>query len=575
MQHSKKQGLTWLYGFVIPHRRQILGLLLLSLTATAMVLLQPYLTKILIDDGLLAGSFPTLLGTAGAMLAIGILATALSGVNRYLHTRLSGSVLFRLRESVYAHLQRLSPAFYAKQRTGDLLSRLDGDIAELQRFALDGLFASCSGVLGLAGAAAMMWLLSWQLTLLLLLIIPIQWGYLRYMRPRVERQTRKMRERSADISAFLAETLPSMKPIQSAGAEQRELSRLQQLNGAYLSDLLKLQWIEFATSALPATLTSCTRAAVFIVGGYWVIGGELALGSLIAFITYLSMAVGPVQTLLGLYMAWQRVGVSLERVQQLTGHQPEVQQQGLPLPPALRGELTIDNLSFRYPDQSTPLFERASARIPAGSKVGIYGPSGIGKSTLADLMMRHLSPAAGHILVDGQDIARFEPQQWRRHIALVAQDIFIFHGTLADNLRYCTPDASQEAVLQAAERARLSDLIAALPQGVDTLLGERGAQLSGGQRQRVAIARALLQQPILVIFDEATSAIDRDNERQLMTEVDTLFQHCTRLVISHRETPIADADLFLTIAAGQLAVSTNTPPSSATAPRRTPVRHAG
>lgn len=530
----------------------------LSLSASATVLLQPYLTKILIDDGLLGKSFTTLLIVASVMLLIGFASTGLAGINRYIHTQLSATILFKLREFVYSHLQTLSPTFYAKQRTGDLLSRLDGDIAELQRFAIDGLFASVSGILGLIGAVTMMFLLSWQLALLLLILIPLQWFYLSRMRPRVERQTRKMRERSADISSFLAETLPNMKQIQSSVAEEREHARLKLLNQSYLKDLLKLQWIEFATSAIPSSLTSLTRAIAFLIGGYWVIQGQLALGALVAFITYLGMAVGPVQTLLGLYMAWQRFTVSLERVQHLMNYEPDVvSTRNTPVSLSLRGNLEIKCLSFGYHEQSAPLFQNTSAYIPAGSKVGIYGPSGIGKTTLADLIMRHLSPTTGHILVDGQDIAHFKVRDWRRHVALVAQDIALFRGTIAENIRYSVPAASIEEVRLAAMRANLFSFIAELPQGLDSFVGERGAQLSGGQKQRIAVARALLQQPILVIFDEATSAIDLHTEQQLMAEVDALFENTTRLVISHRKTPLLDADLLLTITEGKIRISDN------------------
>ncbi len=557
MLDSKKQGLSWLYSFVSPHKRPIIVLLISSISASALVLLQPYLTKILIDDGLLAKSFATLLGTAAAMLLVGVVSTCLSGINRHLHTRLSGTILFRLRESVYGHLQTLSPNFYAQQRTGDILSRLDGDIAELQRFAVDGLFASFSGLLGLAGAVSMMLILSWKLALLLLLIIPLQWFYLSYMRPKVERQTRKMRERSADISAFLAETLPGMKHIQSAVAEDRELNRLKQLNQSYLGDLLKLQWIEFSSSAIPSTLTSFTRASAFVIGGYWVIQGQLALGSLIAFATYLGMAVGPVQTLLGLYMAWQRFSVSLERVQHLIIHQPEVDGQGICVPDNLKGELQIESLSFSYPGQEKAIFQQTSIHITAGSKVGICGPSGIGKSTLADLLMRHLAPTSGCILIDQQDIAKFDLKDWRRHVALVAQDILIFRGTIADNIRYTVPSASEQQIIEAADRANLTSFLETLPLGLNSYVGERGTQLSGGQRQRIALARALLQEPLLVIFDEATSAIDLDNERQLMVAIDHHFKDVTRLVISHRETPILDADFMVNIANGKMRVSNN------------------
>jgi ATP-binding cassette subfamily B protein len=278
-----RAGFTWLYGFVRPRRRAIAGLLALSLLATALVLVQPWLIKMLIDDGLLAGDYPTLVAIAAAMMTAGIAGTLLAGVNRYLHTRLSGEILFALRGDVYAHLQRLSPAFFGQRRTGDVLSRLDGDVAEIQRFALDSLFAAVSSVVGLVGALVLMVALSWQLSLLVLVLIPLEVLWLRWMRRKVADRTRVVRERSADLSSFLVETLPTMKFVQASSQEARESRRLGELNRRYLGDLLRLQVVEFFTHAVPGTLTSLTRAAAFLIGGWWVIQGEWQLGALIAF----------------------------------------------------------------------------------------------------------------------------------------------------------------------------------------------------------------------------------------------------------------------------------------------------
>lgn len=553
---NNKLPLHWLYSFVLPHGRQIFILLLLSLLASALVLVQPWLTKLLIDDGLLGGSFKTLLVMAVAIFLAGILSTVLTGMNRLLHTRLSGRILFALRESVYGHLQTLSPDFYARQRTGDILSRLDGDIAEIQRFAVDGLFASFSGILGLAGAVSMMFLLSWKLALLLLFLIPVQWLYLRYMRPRVERQTRRMRERSADITAFLAETLPAMKFIQTAVAEERELQQLRGLNRSFLKDLLNLQWIEFATAAVPSTLTAFTRLVAFITGGYWVIQGQLELGSLIAFTTYLAMAVGPVQTLLGMYMAWKRMQVSLIRVQELTSARPDITDSGsAAVPDDLHGEFRLVRLSFSYPTDTVRILDEADALIPAGSKVGIYGPSGIGKTTLVDLLLRHFQPDKGQLLIDGMDISSFDLRSWRRRIAVVAQDIILLRGSIEENIRYHNPTAGREQVEQAIAQSGLLEFIDSLPEGINTAIGERGGHLSGGQKQRIAIARALLQNPLLLIFDEATSAVDQLAEQHVMQQVDRLFSRVTRIIISHRETPMRDADWLLTIEQGKIIVA--------------------
>jgi ATP-binding cassette subfamily B protein len=553
-----RQALAWLFSFVRPHSVQVAVILLLSLSASSLVLIQPYLTKVLIDDGLLAGNFDTLVVVSIGIFTVGVVATGLSGFNRYLHTRLSGNVLFRLRESVYQHLQKLSPAFYARHRTGDILSRLDGDVAELQRFVVDGLFAAVTGVFGLVGSLAFLFWLNWQLSLVVLVLIPVQWTWLRIMRPKVQHQTRQMRERAADISSFLVETVPAMKFIQTVAAEPREAQRLEGLNRFYLGDLLRLQLVEFATSAPPAILTSAMRMLVFVIGGYGVIQGSMELGSLIAFTTYLGMAVGPVQTLLGLYTGSQRMVVSLERVQALSGAQPDVVDgKSAGLPPGLAGEIHFDDVSFAYPETSELILDHASARFPAGIKIGLYGPSGIGKTTLVDLLLRHYDPGAGSIRIDDHELTGFGLREWRRRIAIVAQDIVLFRGSIMDNIRYACPDSSDADVERVTRQARLDELVARLPQGLQTPVGERGTRLSGGERQRIAIARALLQKPLLLIFDEATSAVDREAERELMAEVDRLFADTTRLIISHREKPLENADLFATIVGGKLLLRDN------------------
>ncbi|WPD44471.1 ABC transporter ATP-binding protein [Pseudomonas aeruginosa] len=549
-----KASLRWLYGFVRPHRAAIAGLLGLSFCASLLVLAQPWLTKLLIDDGLLAKDFPVLVMVAGTMVVVGLVGTALSGLNRHLHTRLSGRILFALRDALYRHLQTLSPSFFGRRRIGDLMSRLDGDVAEIQRFAVDSLFSAVSSVIGLVGALVLLLTLSWQLSLLVALLIPLDVLWLRWMRRKVEREARGLRERSADLSSFFVETLPAMKFIQSAGQQNREAGRLEGLGQGYLGQLLRLQLTEFFTQAVPGTLMSLSRACAFLVGGYWVVQGTWQLGSLIAFSTYLGMAIGPVQSLLGLYVALQRMTVSLGRVMELRGEEATIVSPTAPRPMPVVGELRLERLHYAWPGRAQPVLQNVEAVIPAGLKVALSGPSGVGKSTLIDLLQRFYDPDQGRILLDGVDLRELDLLALRRRMAVVSQDIVLFRGSLADNLAYSAPESTREAIEKAARAAQLDGLVASLSEGFDSPLGERGQQLSGGQKQRIAIARALLQDPLILVLDEATSQVDESTEREVIAAIDQLFAGRTRLLISHRTSTLAAADLHLELQDGQMRV---------------------
>jgi len=550
-----RQALAWLYGFVRPQRHAIGVLLGLSLGASLLALAQPWLVKTLIDEGLLAKNYQTLWHVAAIMIVAGLLGTVLAGVNRYLHTRLSGRILFALRDDLYRHLQQLSPTFYGRRRTGDILSRLDGDVAEIQRFAVDSLFSAVSAVIGLVGAVALMLMLSWQLSLLLALLVPIEVLWLRWMRRKVEREVRSLRERSADVSSFLVETLPAMKFIQASGQQGREAGRLDQLGQGYMRQLLKVQVTEFFTQAIPGTLTSWCRACAFLVGGWWVIEGTWQLGALIAFSTYMGMAVGPVQSLLGLYVAVQRMAVSLGRVMELKQEAVAVREADTPRPmPQGPGELRLEGVHFAHDGRQGAVLDGVHACVPGGLKVAISGASGVGKSTLIDLLQRFYDPDAGRILLDGADLQDLNLAALRQRIAVVSQDIVLFRGTLAQNLAYGAPQASRAELERVVRLAHLETLVDSLPLGLDGLLGERGQQLSGGQKQRIAIARAVLQAPSILVLDEATSAVDEATEREVIAAIDQLFAGRTRILISHRASTLADADLHLQLQGGQLRV---------------------
>ncbi len=526
-------------------------MLLLSLGATGIGLLQPWVTRYIIDDGLLAGNFHLLVELCALMLGIALLSTLLGAVNRWLYVDLSARILLAMRSDLFAHLLTLSPAFHAEMPPGQLVARLDGDLAELQRFAVDSLLAAVNGAIALSGALLLMALLSPQLTLVALVLVPAVALFLRWSRPRVVDTTRRVRERASGITSFLVEKLGAVKLVQSAASASAERSRLDRLNDEFRRDTLRMQMTGYLVSHVPALATTLSTAVVFVSGGYLVIQGDMTLGAMIAFSAYLARSTGPVNTLLGLYVGWQRARVSLERVAEIRDRAPEVQAPAdpLPMPDAGAATLVFDDVRFRYESRRSAVFSGLSFTVEAGSKVAVTGVSGSGKSTLVDLLHRHYDPQHGSISIGGIDLRRLSLDELRRKVAVVAQDTVLFGGTLGENIRYAVPGASREAVTQAVDAAGLAKLVASLPEGLDTDLGNRGVRLSGGQRQRLSICRALLADPAILVLDEATSAVDEATEAAVIEAIDALFPDRTRILVTHRPHTAAGCDRILRVTA--------------------------
>jgi ATP-binding cassette subfamily B protein len=548
-----RPALRWLWSFVRREADRIATVIGLALISTGLALAQPLLTKLLIDGGILAGDMATVLLAAGLMVGLALLASTIGGINRWRHVTVSAAILFALRTAVFRHLQTLAPGFFARWRTGDILARLDGDVAEIQRFAVDGLLAVVSATVGLVGAVILMLVLSWQLALVALVLLPLEIAFLRFMRPRVERTSQVLRERASDLSAFLVERLPAIKYIQSVAAEEREAVRLGGLQDRYQQDLVRQQLTGYVTGAVPALMTTASTACVFVLGGWLVIEGRLTLGTLVAFAGYLGRATGPIQTMLGLYVALQRARVSLLRVWALVEQRAAVWSPPSPrsLPSNARGEVRFEGVGFAHDERL--VLDGVDLHLRPGEKVALTGPSGAGKSTLVDLLQRHDDPSRGRILLDGVDLRDLDLGVLRRRVAIVAQDLVLFRGTLFDNLRYAAPEAGEEEVRDAARRAALDAVMARLPDGWSSDIGTAGRTLSGGERQRIAIARALLQDPLVLVLDEATSEVDVATEARITEAVDRLFATRTRIVISHRPGIFGDADRRLELVDGRLS----------------------
>jgi ATP-binding cassette subfamily B protein len=510
---------------------------------------------VVIDQGLIGRQFPRLVAACLGMLAIALTGFALGGLHRAIYIRASGRTLFSLRGAVYAHLLRVSPRRLARVPVGDLVSRLDGDIAEVQRFGTDAAAAFVSSVLTLAAVGAVMLSLSWRLCLVIAALLPLQLLVRHYARPRIEASTRAAREASGRLSGFLVETLSGARAVQAAAAEDLEGRRLAVLGHAYLGRVLRQQLVAYATGSFAGLLGHVATAATFVLGGWYVLDGRLSVGTLVAFIAYLGRSSGSAASIASLYTGYQRARVSLERVEELL-ELPVVAESphAVALPGHARGALRFEAVSVAA-DGGPPLLDAVSIDIPAGSKVVLRGASGAGKSTLADLLRRFLEPDSGNILLDGRPLGCYRLADLRRRIVVVEHSPVLFRGSILENLRYGHPEVDEAAVLSAARQSRVDEFVSTMSEGYGSRVGEGGAGLSTGQRQRIAIARAALAQPLIVILDEATSGLDAESARAVHRSLDALFGDRTRLVITHRADDIERCDLCLNLEAGRLSAA--------------------
>ncbi|HVQ28978.1 MAG TPA: ABC transporter ATP-binding protein, partial [Vicinamibacteria bacterium] len=316
--------------------------------------------------------------------------------------------------------------------------------------------------------------------------------------------------------------------------QEREASRFREKNASFVDALMSMQLLSYMSGGLPGLLLAAGSAAVFLVGGREVIAGGLTLGTFVAFMAYQMRLLPPIQALMGLYTGLATAGVSLRRVRQVMDAAPEVAEAAAPIVLAkVRGDVEFDDVTFSF-DRGLPVLDHASFRVAPGEVLAVVGASGSGKSTIAELLLRLFDPDQGVVRLDGHDLRSLALADLRRHVALVEQVPFLFHSTIAENLRYARPEATDEALRAAAEAAGLAELIARLPEGYATVVGERGTALSAGERQRIAIARAFLADPAVLVLDEPTAALDPETERQVRAGYETLMRGRTTLVISHR-----------------------------------------
>jgi ATP-binding cassette subfamily B protein len=542
-------------AFILPYRGNLALVLALSLVSTVLGLAQPYITKLLIDEALLMQDLKALLAVSALMVVVTVLGFALNILSSYRYVAVSAKILFDMRLAVYRHLQRLSPRYYARTKLGDIVSRLNNDVSEVQRVAADTLLVAISNLIFLAGSVVIMLALNWKLFFASIVLLPLSVAALKRYRERLAGEALRMRERSADIGSFLIETLMGMRLVVSSNSEEREAERFREKNRSFIEALLSMQLVSYFASALPGTVLTLSTALVFLYGGKLVIDGVMSVGALVAFMAYHMRLLAPVQNLMGVYTSLATARVSLGRVFEVLYAPVEISESlSAQTLGEVRGEIEFENVTLTY-DREAVVLDSVSFKVPPRSVCAIAGPSGVGKSTIADLLLRFYDPQQGRVRLDGNDLRDIRLSDLRAEVVLVEQGPFLFNATIAENIRYGRPDASREEIMRAARIASIDDFIRSLPDGYETQVGERGQALSAGERQRIALARALLRDPAVLVLDEPTASLDPATEQNIASALSQAMQGRTTVIISHRRSLIEMADWVIVVEGGRVVES--------------------
>ena len=540
-----------LLGFLRPYRREVLVSFALAAAAMGAGVLIPYLVGHTIDE--IRGGSADLWLLAGAVAAAGVLRLAFSVSRRLVAGRVSLGVEYDLRNRMYEHLHSLELGFFDMQQTGQLMSRATVDLQSVRFFLGYGLIFILQAALTILIAAGVMLALAPELALVALAPTPfVIWISFRYGR-RNRPASQEVQQRIAELTAEAEENIGGVRVVKAFAQEERQLRRFRHTVKRVFDQSMVSTRLRAFYSPFIGFLPQLGLAGVLFVGGRQAIQGEITIGEFVAFYGYVLLLTSPMRMLgIALGMA-QRAVASGQRVFELLDREPRLTAPpGAPPLPAGDGRVELRDVCFEY-EGTEPVLRGIDLDVEAGRTVALVGPTGSGKTTLVMLIPRLYDVTRGNVLVDGVDVRSVDPASLRREVAVVSDDAFLFSASLRDNIAYARPEAGDDEVVEAAERAGLGGLIDDLPDGLDTLVGERGLTLSGGQRQRVAIARALLAEPRILILDDATSSVDATTESQIKAALAEVMEGRTTFVIAHRLSTIALADEVVVIEDGRVA----------------------
>ncbi len=544
-----------LLAYTRPYRTELIVAIIATLIGSAFGLLFPLVIGRLVDASFLRiGSADTTVLDRTVLILIGVFALQafFSAVQSYLLSRVGEGVVADLRRTVYRHLLTLSPRFFETRKTGEITSRLTSDISTVQGVVSSALVQIFSQTLTLVGTVIILFVTNWRLSLLMLSIVPVVVLAAFYFGRLLRKVSKEFQDRVADANARAEEAIGGIRVVQAFTAEPLEARTYADLIGASFKVALRRARIRAIFNPVVFFAMFSAIGIVLWYGGRLVIAGELTPGQLVAFLVYTFSVAGAVGAFSGLFSQFQEALGASSRIFELLDEKSDLPEPANPVKlSSVRGEVRFEHVSFGYGERGAVL-EDVSLTAKPGEVVALVGPSGAGKSTLISLIPRFYDPTRGRILLDGVDIRDLTLHDLRSNIALVPQETQLFSGTIAENIRYGKPGASDAEVIEVAKAANAHEFITSFPDGYATIVGERGIKLSGGQRQRVAIARALLKNPRILILDEATSSLDSESEALVQEALEVLMQGRTTFVIAHRLSTIRGADKIVVLEAGRI-----------------------
>jgi len=570
---SRGRNLRGLLELLRPYRGRVAATLVALVLGTAAALAPPLLAKAAIDQGIERHDTRTLVLVALAFLASALLVWAMTSLQTYLVGLVGQRALADLRIRIFTHLQRQPVGFYESRPAGVLISRITNDVEALESLVTDSVVTLVQSGLTLAGAVVVLLLLDPGLALLTCGVVPLVAGLSLWFRLVSAGAFRRTRETIGTITAYLQETLSGIRVVRSFGQEPRHAAQFAQYNRDNCDANMTTVYLNAAYFPTVEMLSGAALAAIVLYGGYQAIDGHITAGTIVAFVGTLTYLFDPIQQLSQLYTTYQSGMAALEKIFGLLDTPPTLEDR----PAAtelgqLRGEVRFEDVTFAYnprrgrrggaagtsPDgdgaapQEVLALDHVGLHIPPGQTVALVGATGAGKSTMAKLVARFYDPTAGRVTVDGHDLREVTAHSLRSQMGIVPQEAFLFSGTVAENIAFGRPDATPEQIHEAASAVGAEELIAALPHGYDTQVGERGAQLSAGQRQLVAFARALVADPRILILDEATSNVDLHTEGRIEAGLRRLLAGRTAIVIAHRLSTIRRAGQIVVLEHGRI-----------------------